>query len=222
MEVSAVLLARSIGFVDINDLNPTGKIFFPYLVPLLAERYSFQTVPSKPEDFDESKGVSFTNGYFQGQSIDNLTVYNDGIKIDLRSSTEEGQNTIKEMLGWLSGEVGIKFSPRMLNRWAFVSQITFHSELNLDLLNPALTKLSQRLSSMIKERIGTERIFRPAGISLNFERLEGKINMSSFSIERREQTRHSENKYFSAAPLETAQHLQLLEEFEKDMLVAKK
>jgi len=56
-----------------------------------------------------------------------------------------------------------------------------------------------------------------AVLSVDYDRLTRKRPLGKFSFQRRDNTPFSENKYFSDAPLPTDGHLQLLEQFEKDL-----
>src|SRR5579863_937717 len=138
METSAIILARVIAFLDINDLNPRGAAYFPALVPLLVGRFKFQKYPQKAEDFDEGKGVSFEMGHTGNTTVDKLTVWPDGIGIDVRSSTTDAKNILDSSLTWLSNEGGLSYKSGMIRRWGFLSQITFFSDIDLVGVNPAI------------------------------------------------------------------------------------
>jgi hypothetical protein len=45
LELSAILLARVLGYIETFDLNPRGQIFFPDIIPEIVKRYSFQKIP---------------------------------------------------------------------------------------------------------------------------------------------------------------------------------
>lgn len=218
MQISAVLLARSIALFDVADLNPRGKVFFPNLVPLLVNRFSFQVYPTKPEEFDASKGIAFKTGYFEGQAIEELTVFNDGIKLDLTSSTEEAKTLLTNMLEWLEAEVGIVYSNQTIKRWAFLSQITFHSDINLDGIHSAFGLLCNEVSSQVNARTGMNLQYKANSITFSFERVNSEISISNFIIERRAKTPFSENKYYSQAPLETRSHIRVLQELEENLV----
>jgi hypothetical protein len=203
--------------LDINDLNPLGHVFFPSLVPMLVERFTFQTFPIKAEDFDETKGVSFSNGYLEGQHIENITVYSDGIKIETRSSTKDGRRILIDTLEWLTN-VGLSFSETMIVRWGFVSQLTFYSDVDLVALHPALSKASERVSAAVSQRLGVERNFAPQGFALSFDPVDAQIPMANFTIERRGRVPYADGKYYSGAPLETDMHIEVLQEFEGNVM----
>ena len=56
-----------------------------------------------------------------------------------------------------------------------------------------------------------------AVLSVDYDQLTRKHALGKFSIQRRDNTPFSENKYFSDAPLPTDTHIHLLEQFEKDL-----
>ena len=216
MRLSAGLLARVIGLFDTAELNPRGAVFMPDLAQILAERFRFQIFPLKPEDFDREKGVVFTDGFYKDQVVDNLTIYKDGIKLDTRSSTENGRQILIENLTWLSKEHGLKYQDDMITRWAFVSNLAFESDLKFAYLHPALSLLAGQLSKEL-EAATEAKAFSLTGITLDIERAVTNPPVSSFTIERRGKTLESQHKYFSAAPLQTQAHILLLKQFEENL-----
>ena len=109
MRLSAVLLARAIALFDVAELNPFGKVFLPDLVVVISERFRFQKFPSSPADFNQEKGLEFEDGYYEGETISNLTIYNDGIKIDTCNSTNTGKRILLSSLTWLANNHGIAY-----------------------------------------------------------------------------------------------------------------
>jgi hypothetical protein len=221
MQLSAILLARVIAFIDVNDINPRGAAYFPNLVPLLVKRFNFQKFPEKLEDFDEQKGVEFVSGYTGQTTIDKLTVWNNGIGLDVRSSTDDAQQIIVSTLSWLKEVAGLAFKPEMITRWAFLSQCTFHSDVNLDGVNPAIANLASRISDEISAIQKQRYDYSVRGITLDFDRERPNVPVAAFLIQRRVGTPLSGNKYFSEAALPTDVHLALLSEFEANLANAK-
>jgi hypothetical protein len=103
----------------------------------------------------------------------------------------------------------------MLSRWAFLSQITYHSEIDIDAVNPALRSVGEEVSHLVNERTHLATHFRINQIFLNFDRAYHDAPLAPFSIERRAKTPYEEGKYFSAAPLQTRDHIRILEQFER-------
>ena len=98
MELSAILLARTLAFIEIYDLDLKGKLFPPDFIRAVAERYKFQRLP-KPEE-REKEGFIFEEGKFGGKAIVKLTIYDALIKLETRSNTSDSKQLIEEMLSW--------------------------------------------------------------------------------------------------------------------------
>ena len=91
MELTSILLARAMAWVEPIDLNPRGVVFYPELTKALVARYNFQKFPQKLEDFDETKGVTFGVGRLGDAVIEQLVIYTYGIVLDTRISTQESK-----------------------------------------------------------------------------------------------------------------------------------
>jgi hypothetical protein len=72
------------------------------------------------------------------------------------------------------------------------------------------------MEGVIEERLNY------AGIRLDvdFERFQRQVAMAPLTIQRRNDYAFSDNTYFSEAPLPTALHVILLEQYEKDIIAA--
>src|SRR6266403_4448955 len=94
MQLKAVLTARLLGFVELATLNPEGRIFFPNIISGIVERFSFQKFPTAPEHFDESKGIEFHDGQWDGVNVPKLVIYNNGFLVDTQSSTTDSEHIL--------------------------------------------------------------------------------------------------------------------------------
>ncbi len=62
MQLAAIVKARTLAFIDIDELNKNGRVRLADIVPAIAKRYDFMTYPTKLEDFDiDDKGVTFSS-----------------------------------------------------------------------------------------------------------------------------------------------------------------
>jgi len=217
MKIAGIHLARFFAFVDIVDLNPRGKAYFPDLVKAVVQRYHFAKFPQKIEDFDESKGITFQGGRTEDFTIDQIVVFEHAIYVDTSTSTEASQNLLIEMLSWLAKDNGLTFEPRLITRCTYVSQLTFFSDSMTKAFSPALIRLSEKLNKRVPEYYRQPLNYVPNGFLLSYDPLSIKAGPSNFSIERRADVLYSENKYFSSAPLPTNEHIALLEELEKEL-----
>jgi len=218
MRLSAVLLARVIGFVEMNGLNPRGKIRLPVVAEMIVNRFGFAKFPQKAEDFDETKGVEFTEGNFEDIGVDKLTIWFNGVGIDVRSSTDDAKVILDKSFEWLKSEVGLNYTPDMVKRWAYLSQVTFYSDADFNIIHPALRNVSRKVTEAVSRLQGAEFAFVPNWLGWGFDRTVRQFAISDFSIQRRADTPFSENKYFSQAPVSTSEHIKILEEFEADLL----
>jgi hypothetical protein len=217
MQLSAVLLARAIFFVESVDINPRGEAFYPDVIKALVERYQFQSFPQKIEDFDETKGVTLAAGKIGNRNVDKVVIYNWGLTLDTTSSTEDAENILDEALVWGAQNLHLHYEQDMVKRKAYVSHITFYSNAPLLSLNPILNSTGDEISKAVSATLKLPYVFQPTGILIGIDPEAQRIPIQRFSIERREGAAFRENKYFSAAPVPTPLHLRLVEEFEKAM-----
>jgi len=218
MELASILLARALAWIEPAELNPTGKVFYPDLVAALVTRYNFQKFPQKVEDFDETKGITFGTGKLGRSVIEQVIIYTYGILLDTRTSTQESKRLLEEALQWASKDLGLVYKPSMIKRWQYTSQVTFSSECALTNASPAIQRLAKSMRENIAQVLPSENLdYELTGLLVDYDQLARKHPLGQFSIQRRENTPFSENKYFSDAPLPTDVHLKLLEQFEADI-----
>jgi len=215
LQLSAIILARALAYVEAFDLNPRGKVFYPDLVQGLVERYKFQKFPKGPDEFDESKGVVFEDGKFGGKVIQKFTIFNTLLALETRSNTSDSTELIEDMLVWGTKKFGLAYVPGMIKHFSYVSDLTFYSDVPLlgaacqPLINLA-TKTSEALTAIWHEPFQ----YYPANLTVGHDPMARHYGIAPFSITHRAEARYSENKYFSEAPLPTDMHIALLEEFE--------
>jgi len=217
MDLSAILLARVFGFVDMNDLNPRGKIYLHEIVPTVVEEFQFQSYPQKREEFDENKGVVFLLGKWAGINIEKLTIYGNGLMIDTRSSTDDSSRLLEELLTWAAQQFGTEYKQGMISKRRYLSQLTFYSNAPLLVPATAISRLSERVSQSVKSILGDSLPYLPNRLDLHFDHSEENRPIAPFTIQRRGQAAFSENKYFSEAPMPTNQHWELLQAYETDL-----
>ncbi|SRR6266513_2064660 len=218
MELASIVLAQALAWIEPTELNPTNKVFYPDLVKALVARYNFQQFPQKLEDFDESKGVTFGSGRLGSSVIERVVIYTYGIVLDTRSSTQESRRLLEEAFQWGVKELGLTYKPSMVKRWQYASQVTFRSKMDLMAMSPAVKGLAEAMTANVGQLMGENLKYEPTALLVDYDQLLRKHPLGRFSIQRRDNTPFSENKYFSDAPLPTDVHLKLLEQFEADLL----
>lgn len=219
---SAVILARTLGFIELADLLTGSKISAAELVRRLAEKYEFQKFPKTIEEFNASKGITFVDGSTHDWPIDKLVVWDTLLTLETRVNTDVSKAVLEEILTWGQEELGLNYKPGAIKRFGYISDVTFFSDVPILDVNPAVrslaTKCGEELSQIWMEPVKYE----PFTVRVGHDPSSRKYPIASFSIEHRAETRFSENKYFSEAPLPTYLHWKLLEEFEMNMQLTKK
>jgi len=217
MELASILLARAMALVEPSEFNPRGVISYRDLVTAIVSRYNFQKYPQKLEELDETKGVVFSSGQIGDREISQLVIYTHGLLLDTRASTQESKHLLEEALGWASKELKLAYKPSMIKRWLYTSQIVFYSKASLTGISAAFQKLADGVESNVRNTTGESLRYELTSLVVEYDQLTRKHALGHFSIQRRENTPFSEDKYFSDAPLPTDVHIKLLEQFEADI-----
>lgn len=217
MKLLSVKQARAIWLINLIDLNPRGRNLLA-LIPGIIAKYKFQVFPIKPEDLDLTKGVKFFGGVFQKNSQAemnvNLTVYLDGLLADTQSSTEDSDLFLDELLTSVINELGLVPYKEVLRTKSYVSELLVRTDKSLNALNPKLENFAKRLTSLIAGHSHHPIAFETYGISFWTDPII-TLPPGPFRFERVGEIPFAENRYYSAAPLQTDTHLELLMEFEK-------
>jgi hypothetical protein len=210
MKLLSVALARSVWYLDTGELNPRGKDVFAHLISALIEDYKFNIYPKAGEDF--SQGMKLMQGQFVKEDgtvlTVNLTIFTDGIAADTFSSTTDSDDFLSDALGGLP-EIGFEYDPSMVRSKAYASQLNVACSKQLGALNPKLNDFATRISSGVSGNPA----FGFAAIEFWPDQSQ-RFKPVSFSFQRRIGDSLSDNRYWSQAPMQTEQHLELLEELE--------
>jgi hypothetical protein len=217
MNLSAVILARVLAYVESFDLNPRGKAYYPDIVRALVERYNFQKFPQALEEFNESKGVEFHEGRAGNKVIQKFVIWDTLLVLETRSSTDDSKQILEEMLMWGVEKFGLNYKPGMIKHFAYISDLTFYSNAPLLGGSQALTNLATKTSEALAEIWREPVHYELVNLQVGHDPTARKYGIAPFSISRRAEAKLSENKYFSEAPLPTDLHIRLLEQYEAEV-----
>jgi hypothetical protein len=207
-------LARAFAIFEIADLDPEGHVHYPDLAAAMVQRYSFVKFPTGPDQFDEAKGINFEMGTWKDTAIAKIGIITAGLIVET-ANTDTSEALLEDALTWAAAEFRLTYKPEMLRRRAFVSQITFHSDAPLLMLNPIIEKVTNRLSKEIAANLDLALKYEPVGFAANYDKLLSGMTIAPFTLERREGVPFEDKKYFSSAPLRTQVHIELIEAIEK-------
>lgn len=217
MRLASIQLARYYGLVQIEDLNLNGTVYYPELFAGLVERYGFIKYPTVGAVVDDDKGLEFIGGKSGKHVIDKLVIIGSGVYLDTTINTAASQMLWLGMMEWAVEKFGITFKREMVKRAAYVSTVTFHSDVPMLAANPIFAEIGAVASAEVEKNFKQPLIYEPVAINIAFDKLSTKIGTAPFTVQRREGVPFEENKYFSTAPLKTEIHLELLEKWEKAM-----
>jgi hypothetical protein len=212
MELISIVLARIVAFLEVRAVDPSGKASPPEIFRQIAAKYAFAKAPQNTTEMDFEKGVEFSTGKFGQINIDRIAIFTNGVVVDTRSSTDDCERVLSNFLSWTKETLGAKVDPSRKN---YVSQILFRSDLRLSLLHPVLTPITERLSTFVTGELKQPIAYEPTSVLLGPDLTLTKLSPVQFSIERRAETPFFENTYFSNAPLRTADHLDVVKQFEE-------
>jgi hypothetical protein len=219
MQLAAIVKARTLAFIEIDELNRRGNVRLADIVPAIVKRYDFMSYPAKIEDFDmKDKGVTFASGRLADIVIDTVVVYSTVIYVETLSSTEDSRKVLLDILEWGAKELNFTYRHGMISRWAYVSHITFFTDFPLmRTLSSPLNDLAQKTSEQVSEFFGEDIAYQPMTITVGHDPRLRQHAIAPFSIQQRANVRFEANKYFSESPLPTDVHIRFLEDFVADL-----
>jgi hypothetical protein len=213
MELLSIRTARLLAFFPTDEINPRGRSIIHDVFPAFVERYKFIKFPQKAEEFDETNGVRFENGTWNGLDT-TIVIYNNGIMVDTRSSTDDSEKVLEDALKWAADTFGLTYQPEMLARKAYLSELDVKCDIPLEALNPKLEAFVNKLTQTVSGLTGQSLNFKASALWINFDSAFAKGPASPFRFERLVEIPFAENKYYAGAPLPTKTHLEFLEELE--------
>ena len=218
MKVLNVESAKATWIFDLRLLNPRG-FTITALMAGITERYRFSKVPANPLDVKDG-GLSFVEGVFRNSSgVDlgvTVTAYGDGVVADTFSNTDNTTEFLRDMAQFAT-EIGFPFPNENEIGKSFTSILCVQSEVSIQTLNPKLNGIARMIESKLVTMDGKPRTFEFAGISLFSEDLSQNKAPSIFKFERKVGQPFDTNRYFAQAPLETNEHIIVLEALERMM-----
>jgi hypothetical protein len=219
MKVTAILKARAVALIYIDELNLSGRLRFADVVSPLVQKYGFLTYPTKPEDFDSEKGIKFGSGKSGDKVIDLLAFYTGLITLETLSSTTDSRDVLEDMLQWGAAKLGLTYAAGMVRRWGYISQISFNSDFPLlSTVSRPLQNLARKTGEAVSGFFGESLPYEIAKVNVGHDPVARQNSIAGVTIEHRANVPFAENRFFSEAPLPTHLHIKFLEELETDLL----
>src|SRR5262245_30408714 len=119
MQLLSIIKARSIWLFDILDINPKGRHIESALIEWMRTYYHFLKYPTSIPDVNQGDSLTFTQGSFETKdgliSVD-LNIYKDGLVADTRSSTQDTDAFIEDVLHSAVRDFGLVYHPEMIRQ----------------------------------------------------------------------------------------------------------
>lgn len=221
MKVLQVSNTKSIWLFSTNDLNPSG-IAHDGLLEAVRDRYQFQVVPTNAQVLDavnKKQPVQLGAGTFKsshGLVGVSLTYFADGLMAETRNSTGVGDELLTDLLDWLNSTYQMTNHREMKVRRIYSNELYLTFDNNLSFVNPKLRGIAAKYGAKAEWPNSTNRL-EVIGISFGADP-SSKSQLPPFRIERDSNAAFEDARYFSIAPLQTEDHMELLRHME-DVLV---
>jgi hypothetical protein len=212
--------ARVTWLVPLEEIAPAAGAHSVSIIGLLAARYNFSIVPSiTTRDDMEKKGLPFGMGHFEvdGQRflVSDFIVYNDGL-VAVSEKTEWAEKFLEDVIQWVTKEFGFR-TPSSGIRKLYGSTIVVDFDNSLSQLFADYEKIANLISShtvmVMPERKTMQ--FSRMDFEVDKNALEGQLAIPKFILERRGGVKFSQERFYSAAPMHTADHVKVLTEIER-------
>lgn len=216
MEAITILLGRVLAFFETVDVAPPGGLFFPDVVKEVVQGLNFQKYPRSFDEWKAEDGAQFFQGKWGNVVVERLVFYTDGILLETKAGTDESRRIVLEILEWSREKLHTNFKPEIIREWAYVSNLTFRSDVPLLVTGP-LERLAKGLTEEMAKFVLQPTVYEPIGVNLAHDQLLRKHARASFTLQRRAGVPFADNKYYSESPVSSAVHIALLEQYEKDV-----
>lgn len=180
-------------------------------------RYSFLKTPlDGPIPTPPNEGYKFENGVFNGKNgavqIVSMTSHGDGIVIDTRSSTDDADLFLEDVISWASKEYNLPALSDLPVKRIYASELNVFFKRAPAIFNPKLAPFLKEASSIIgNEKKGKSDLL---GFQLSTDYALSD-RPAQFRFEREINVPYEENRYYSFAPTTTDAHIKLLEKLGK-------
>lgn len=193
-----------------------GAAYLPSLVDFLNEQFLFLKSPSDVDEILGASKLEFSHGEFEGSAIDSLSIYNDGVVVAAKSSTNYLDKLLEHFIEMIKSEFEFNVYKTKSVDKIYESNLLIRTDVNVLSKFTNFELLSKKINQQIKENSGLELQHELTSISIASEASNNtQLNTLPFSISRMDDAEFSLNHFLCAAPLTTEQHIDALEMVEK-------
>lgn len=171
----------------------------------MVERYHFLKYPATYADFNpKDGGIEFGMGVFGDVVVQEVRIFADGFFLWTGESTDRAEAMFSDVIELMVG-VGCEYRPEFVTDLSYISELVVRSK----------TDLGQCIASPIDSLVAKAFPGKPTGFTTMRFSVGEKLDLDALLVERLSGEPPSRNGYWSRATLATANHFQLLQDFER-------
>ena len=196
-------------------VRSSGQLYLPHAASQLAERYSFFGVPRTLEDLGGGK-LEFKHGLFEGNAIETLDVYNDGVIVSSQSNTDFLDKFLDDLSVWSENYLGLSAIKTHTVEKIFESVLVV--EFDREVLKPlnAYANIARMVEKALQDSSKLEVSYQNFSMAFSADQTKNPaLKPIPFRFERRVGIEFALNQFYTTAPLKTKQHLEILEALER-------
>jgi hypothetical protein len=213
MKVESYLVSQAIHFIV-----PEGPEEFSSPIPAIRaiqDKYGFVQVPHTVEELDLKKGVNFLRGFFRGQVVEKLAIFENGLLCESRCDNSILDDFLTEFLQWANAQRFRGSPARLTGLRAYLSQMEVISNVKFERTFSKLNAFGDKVTGFLASYGQPASKYSVHGFRMHYDVTENTLlGAPEFIFERRAGSPFSSNKFFTSAPIKTAEHLELLESLE--------
>ena len=184
----------------------------------MVQRYGFVNFPKTAEQMLNNE-VKFENGMFTGLAGElisvGLTIYKNGLVADTRSSTDDSDFFLNNLLMWLHDEYGFLEQEEVMPKRIYLSELYITCEQSPKYFSQELADFRSELSHHdFGHGVCPIEI---TGLFLGPDPQHTNLRSYHLTFERVLHIPFASNNYFSSAPFRTEAHLAILNKLEKTL-----
>lgn len=223
MNVVSFESGRSTWLFPVEEILPLGGADGQAVTAAITSRYRFMHPPANPTRDDiEKNGLKFADGQmaYDGDTVNvvEFTVFSDGL-VAASSSTEYAEAYLEDLYTFLVSEFEFRTITSDVKKVVQSSVVVdFHASLT------NLIKGHREEKDLVRKHLNAD---DDTNFPLELSRVDFMLNkdpefrppnIPRLMIEKRANTQFSQHRYYSAAPIHTTKHLEILEKFDQGLL----
>lgn len=220
MKIVAYETARVTCLFPLEEVLPLIGTVDRVIVDGIKNKYKFLKVPDLATEDAAKNGYKFENGQFKFQGeicrITDFAIYRDGLVINA-AKTDVAEAFLDEVIELAQKEFSFRDFVTRPRRY-FQSQLVIELSKSPERLVRSLDQITRAISKPLAGIYDVDVPMRLARIDFDFDKTTKTVpapaTVQRFILERRVGVSYDKERYFSAAPMRTAEHLQVLEEIE--------